>query len=331
MRGLREGRLAVGLLAGVGCFLLIGSVDLSSTAEILRSANFHDIAVALVWNLLFYVTRGGRLWLLIRGVSQQIALVDATRISAIGILLSSVYPGLGEAARFTLLRRHSIALPQAVAVVVAERVIDTTALVALLIVGLLVSPIPVPALAGHVYQWLQTAIVILVSAVFILGLLWIVGTSQYFSALARSRVKSVAKHILVFLNTLRDSGIIVLRDPTLCLSVLVTTLVAQLLIAIVAWTAFGAFGVQAPFAAALTLVVLLSLGLGFLPSPLGVGLYQVVGLTVLGGFTSDHAVAIATATGLQAVNYVAALIAVLASVLPVLWSREVRQPAPTQT
>ena len=329
-RGLLDKRIAVGLLAVVGCFAVIGRVDVLATAQLMRSARFDDVAVALVWNLSFYAVKGGRLWLLIRGVAKPVSLVEATRISSLGVLLSSVYPGLGEAARFTLLRRHAIASPQAVAVVVTERAIDTAAVVALLVVAVFVSPIPLPALPAHAYQWLQTAIMLLAIAVIIVGVLQTVAKSQPITTLALGPVRRIAEHVLKFATTVGDSCVSVLRNPTLCLSVALTTFGAQFLIAVVAWGAFRAFDVEAPFAAALLLVAMLSLGLGFAPTPLGLGLYQVAGLTVLGGFTQNQELAIATATGLQVVNYGAALIAVIVSVLPVSWSREAGRPAQTQ-
>ena len=102
---------------------------------------------------------------------------------------------------------------------------------------------------------------------------------------------------------LRASGRAVIRQPTLALTIAATTLLAHALAITVGWVSLSAFGASASALTVLTLVVLINLGLGLLPSPAGLGLYQAAGLAVLASAATSPELAVAAATGLQAVDY----------------------------
>ena len=320
-------RLAVGILAGASCLVLIGRLDLSALFGVLRSVSLSYAVAALALNLAYFIVRGLRWWLLIQSVHTKITLFGATGISSLGVFMSSLYPGLGEATRLILLRRYCTPTAGAAAVVLAERLIDTATLGVLLIVGLHFSPaLPSANLAGY-----ARPLILLV----VLGLALVSFLRMRSRGRERGRGRGILGHISAtanrvagFLWGMGGSMVGLLRRPKLCLGIAAAILSTHLIAVGTAWLTMSAFQLSVPPMTVLALVVLVNFGLGLFPSPLGLGLYQFAGLMVLGGVTANSEIAVGAATGLQLVNYAAAILAVLVAVIAELWPRGSRvEPA----
>jgi uncharacterized protein (TIRG00374 family) len=310
-------RLVAGALVGLGCLFLVSRLDLQAVVDAFSQARLELLALALALNLLYIIGRGLRWRLLIRSVDHPLPLTQALRTSSIGIVMSSVYPGFGEAARLVLLRRLALPLPRAAAVVVEERLIDTLALGLLLVGGVLLAPLPSlratltfpGAMVGLGVCALIGVAVLIVAAL----------TSERLgpAIVARAPLLAPPRRLTGdIIHGFRASAGALCRSPGLALGVAALTIAAHGLAIAVGYATVAAFGLAVSPAVVALMVVALTLGIGLLPSPLGIGLYQAAGLALLGAATGNPEGGVAAATALQAINYGAAILAALAFMLP---------------
>jgi uncharacterized membrane protein YbhN (UPF0104 family) len=101
----------------------------------------------------------------------------------------------------------------------------------------------------------------------------------------------------------------------LCINIVAASFAVHGVAVAAASMAMLAAGMEAPPTAALLLVTLVNLGLGLIPSPGGLGVFQAAGVIALGSFADSLEQAVVSATVLQATSYVALLLAALPSAL----------------
>lgn len=313
-------RVAFAVVTGFVCVLLVTRLEWSLVAALLDSTNHELLALALATNLGYFLIRGIRWWLLVGGVERSLSVLQAMQISNLGVLTSSVFPGLGEATRLFYLRRHALPTSGAAAVVLQERLSDTFTLGALLIVSLAGDQLRLHDgfLASARLPLIALGVVV-VAAVLAGTLSWRrrgLGSPRS----AGSRTVSIAETIGRFVAELTESSLRLIRQPLRCFGVVVATGAVHLLAVATAWLTLRSFGLEVPPLAVVGLVALLNLGLGLVPSPMGIGLYQMAGLVTLNRYAATLEVAVAAATVLQAINYSAAILAAAPSIVPALWS-----------
>jgi uncharacterized membrane protein YbhN (UPF0104 family) len=309
------------LRAVIGLAVLIVSVglmlrlDLVAVAVAIGQAHVGVASLALLLNLLYLAIRGVRWWLLLRSVGGKMSIFQAARISSIGVLMSSLYPGLGETARIMLLQRNGVTFFNATVVTVEERLVDTAGIGFFFAIGLVAAPAFVSQSGilslSVAVQGVSIGLIILV---ILTGIVLFSPTGSIEARYWRW-VASVRRIVVVFTQRLQASAVTLMRVPGLALSILVTTIVSHLLAILVGWLTALAFGLSVPLAIITLMVVTLSLGIGLVPSPLGIGVYQATGLAMLGGYCPNPEYTIAVATALQAINYGAAVLAALAAVM----------------
>lgn len=319
-------RAIVGLVVLIVSAGLLSRLDLVAVTVAIGQAHAGVAGLALLLNLLYLAVRGARWWLLLQSVDGEISIFQATRISSLGVLMSSLYPGLGETARIMLLQRSKVTFANAAVVTVEERLVDTAGIGLFFALGLalappLVSGSGVPSL-GTVVQGAGAGLALAVSltGIVLFSLLTSVRTKHW------RWMTPVRRLVVAFIRCLQASIMTLMRVPRLALSILVTTILSHLLAILVGWITALAFGLSAPLAIITLMVVALNLGLSLVPSPLGIGVYQATGLAMLGSYCPSPEYAIAVVTTLQAINYGAAVLAALAAVMLGMYPRRLNRP-----
>lgn len=293
--------LALVLVTIVG-FIIMSRLDPQTLLDALHSARLELIGVALLANAMYLATKGLRWWLLLGSFPGHISIMSAMRISTLGILLSSIYPGLGETSRVLLLRRRrTLSVASATMVVLEERLIDTCTLVALLLISLLSSTSPLLGQAGYrAESWPFLASASLLIAVSLAAVIAVLISRRWSPA---GRTASLVQRPLEFGRAMVSTGQQLLRQPALLAGVIAATVLSQLLGLITGWAGLLAFGVDASLLTVVLFITAINLGLGLIPTPAGLGLYQAAGLAILTAGGTRPELAIMAATGLQTVNY----------------------------
>lgn len=297
-------RLLVGLFFGCISLLVLGKLDLQETWAVIGRTDVRFVAAAALAVAACLLARSLRWWLIAVGPPRRLSLLGAAQVSAVGTLMTVVYPMMGEASRLLLLRRHGLLPANAVVLVLAERVVDT---VTLLLLCLLCAP-ALPDLLSPIRVPLPVSLPVVAGAAVALMLsasvlLWFGGTRLLHSPLA----KRLGKGVTATVDGARLTAELLRRDRRRSLWVFLLTLAAHFLTVAAAWAAALAVGMSISPWQALLLVLVLNFGLGFFPVPLGLGIYQAAGLLVLS--SAGPALALATATVFQAASYSTAIIA----------------------
>jgi uncharacterized protein (TIRG00374 family) len=303
------------IIGVAACWCVVTQFDLALLHTTFAEGDHLYTLLALIFCLAYIQLRGLRWWLLVSGSLGELDCWSATRISSLGTLMSGLYPGLGEATRALLLRRRSFAAGRVVGVVLQERMIDT-GILGLVALGLLssywttyvaqlVSELP----WGVVLSGVSVSLVCLLHS----------GVREQVLPRAISRrfrlTTRVEKHTRRVLRDVTASWTELRRSPMLCINIVAASFAVHGVAVAAASMAMLAAGMEAPPTAALLLVTLVNLGLGLIPSPGGLGVFQAAGVIALGSFADSLEQAVVSATVLQATSYVALLLAALPSAL----------------
>jgi hypothetical protein len=200
--------------------------------------------------------------------------------------------------------------------VLQERLADTVALGILVVLGLAFGlPVQFPSFAIELRILLPIAAIILglvCPTVLIAVARRPPGSTN--AVISNYRLVVLGFSGLSFLRSVLDTCAETQRSPRLWLVVAAASAGMQAMAVGAAAAVLLGFGVDAPLTAGLLIVVMVNLGLGFVPSPLGFGLYQAAGLIALGSYTSSE-LAVAAATAFQAVTYSALVLAAVPAVV----------------
>ena len=311
----------VGLVIG-SLVLLVSRLNSAALLNAMISADRRYLVAAVVLNLVYFGVRGVRWWVILHGMGCRLALSPAVGISCLGVFTSSIYPGLGEATRVMLLRRQAVLLATAASAVVLERIADTL-IFALVFLDDLAWHWHPPSSGVRLGAWAEVMAVSVVGGTVIIRSVLLSRSGRRIVAglLFTARMERIAQRARSFVDEVREALSGLAHDPWRCLHVAALTVAVQLLSVGTAWLVCLAFDVDPPFIVVVTLIVAINLGLGLVPSPLGIGLYQLAGLAILGGYAGGPATAIAIATALQGVNYAATTVAAIGSMVSVMRPR----------
>ena len=280
-------------------YVAVRDVDLRSSWQVLTSGRYWLLAPALGVLALGLFLRALR-WRSVFVDEHRPPLAPVVDAMLIGYLFNSVLPArAGEAARVVALgQRTRSSRAEVLATVVAERVLDVLALLALLI-----------ATAPFVPEstWMGRAVAT-GAAVFVLLALLFVALALYgerpielvlrplslVPGISRPRLREVAA------NAVRGLG--VFGQPRVALRAGVLTVASWLVIAAAFWLCFGAVRVDASFNAALLVVVATNLSQILPAGPAGIGVFEGVTVLVLAPFDVDRSHALSYAVVAHALN-----------------------------
>lgn len=261
-----------GLAAGLLWWVFRGT-DPAALWQQLRQASLVGLALCALLNFVHIVLRVWRWRALLEPTKPGIAFRPMFVAVVVGYLTSWVVPGrLGELVRPMLLTaRENIALGPAVGSVVADRLLDTAAVVLLFAVGSWVTPLPGPAAEyAALYRGGSLALVLLVVGALVAMLL--VSSAQTRLKPWLERRHAGLRWIGNMLVSL-SHGAHALRSPRLLLIVVTHSILAWLAIALSTWVGVRAAGVQLSFGTLITILPMLVLGVA-VPTPGGAGSYH---------------------------------------------------------
>jgi len=228
----------------------------------------------------------------------------------IGYMVTNLFPArLGDIVRpFALSRMAPVSTSGALGTVVLERVLDTVALLILLLVTLLSPAFPAGAtvLGRPIASAVSAAVVVAAAALAVIGtmILWphIVlrlarGLARALPSLAEARTVGALEAFL--------SGLELIRRPTALLKALLWSLLLWLWMAASLWAAFRAFGIELGFTAAVFTQCAVSLFTALPAGPGAIGTLQAGVLVSLHGvFTVPTGPALSLAVGYHLAGFV---------------------------
>lgn len=303
--------VALGLVTVAAVALLLVVAGTAEVAQTLRTASLPHVAFAIASYAAFFVLRGIRWRLLLRGIAPRAGLGSTTGLTAMGWLVSTYVPfKAGDVARAAVLARRERTSFLAVGGTVAlERVLDVAGIALAATLGLALA-------VGLAARGAADGMVPAIAATWLLAAAALVGLA------AMARLRSPAwngRPVLRFAGRFLDALEELRRQPRLLLPLAsLTVLIVATQVAVFAALVL-AVEPGAPVLAVLAAVplLLLSFGVAVLPGHVGtfevafVAVFALVGLdpaALLAEAVAVHALSAAIATGLGAIG-LAALVA----------------------
>jgi glycosyltransferase 2 family protein len=277
----------------------------------LRSANLWLLALAAVVATAIFPLRAARWVVLLEPIAPGLRFMDAWRAVAIGMMINNVLPArAGELARAYALSRETraVSFTSALASIALDRVFDALIVFALMFGAMLAPGFPEGAtIAGRpatalLGTWgVATLLVVFSGAMMVAFRPDIV--RQLMSRVARtvapaweSRVATVVEHA--------TAGLAVLRSPSRFARVVAWTVAHWLTNAFAFWIAFRAVGITAPFAGALFLQGLISIGVAIPSSPGFFGPFEAFAKAGLQIYRVPAPLAVTWAVGFHLLSFV---------------------------
>ncbi len=273
---MRQGiKYVVGVVLAAGLlWLVMRGTDPAAIGAALTNASMLGLVLAGALNLGHNVFRVMRWGSLLRPVRPRISFRSRFSAVIVGYLTTWVIPGrLGEIVRPALLaRREKISFGPCVGSVVADRLLDGVAVLALFAVGTFFSPVDgARGERGAAIRTTAIALVLIVSLA--LGALLLAGAARAkLSLWLQDRSSSVFRWLGHSLLSLAE-GTDALRSPRLLGPIVVQSLLAWGAISLGTWIGVRASGADVGFSAILVLLPFLALGVA-LPTPGGAGGYH---------------------------------------------------------
>lgn len=287
-------KTAIGLvISGLFLWWTFRGEDLGAIGARLASADPVWLLVAGGVSTAGGVIRAIRWRLLLAPLGVETGLYSRWAALNIGFMVTNVYPGrLGEFARPLALSRMSpVSVSGALGTVVLERVLDTLALVLLLLAVLISPAFPRGAtvLGRPISVAVTGAITLAIAAVVFLGLVIafpaaLTGAARRVGALLPARLgEGLAEHLDSFVQ-----GLQLLRRPSSLVKALAWSLALWVWMAASFWAGFRAFGIELDAVAALftqcavSVFVAIPAGPGFLgtmQAGIAVSVQEVFGVT----------------------------------------------------
>lgn len=293
--------LGIALGAALLYFSLRG-VDAARVLAEIRQANVPLFALSIVFATLPIVVRAWRWKALLEPVRKGTAFRSRYRATMIGFMANNVLPArVGEFARaYTLSRMEPVPVVASIGSLVVERLFDGFVVVAFLLLAMASPGFPaIGSLAGQspgaLLSAVATVLVVLAAALLVM-VLWpgvIIRIAERVAGWvlpARFR-RPVVDALHAFLNGLGS-----LRDPRLLGRAAFWSLAVWTTSGIGFWLGFEAFGIDAPFAAAIFLQSLIALAVALPSAPGFFGLWEAaarIGLVDIWGVELDKALGFA--------------------------------------
>ncbi len=288
-------------LAVSGGFLYLAFRDVSA-AELAAAFSRVDvrwIAVAVVISFAIMVFRAWRWQLELRPL-ERIPFRRLWVVTAVAYLAINLFPArLGEIVRpWLLARRSSVTFSNVVGNLVLEKTLDSLVILFYILVGL----ITIETLPDWVRRGAVVPATIAGTLVVLVLLLWWRGEAFFDRWVIRHLPERFAGGVKRVLSSIVD-GMSILPDTRLLLSVVAVSLVLWFLPILSSWVTIQAFGLDAPFSAAVVVFIFIGFGTALPNVPGMFGPYQYACILALGMFGVAQADALAYGLVLNAIQF----------------------------
>lgn len=279
-----KGRLLAGvLLSIVLLYVFLHNIDLATVWAIIKSGDSFWLTIALVFNVLNFFLRAVR-WRYFLLPIKKTRLWNLYSATIIGFAVSAIFPArIGEVVRPYLLgMKENISRTAAIATIVIERLFDTTTVLFMLVVYLLVLIRPEQlseAARNSLVELKSTGLVLFLLVVIGLMFLYYLKKSPAFiRKLVRGIERFLPKKAAASLDHVVDSfveGLSILHDPGILFKISYWSIIFWLVICVGFWACAKAFHPAFPFTGTFLIMILLAVGIA-VPTPGGVGSYHIL-------------------------------------------------------
>jgi uncharacterized protein (TIRG00374 family) len=306
--------VAVSALAFALLFFFLWGIDMRAVWMHVQNANIAFLVMAFGCVVTTYLSRALR-WQYLLAPIGPTRFRTALRTTLIGFAALSLLPArVGDLLRpYLLARREGLSPAATFATVIAERVLDLTAVLILLaaFVWFFADPLQMPEAPFALVK--MTALVLGPATLAMIGVMWVlashperVGSFVMMAArvLPHRTAESLAGVARVF-----STGFAASRSPRNFLLAVLWSFPPWFAIAAEAWLVTRAFGMSLPFTGSFLLQALLVIGVA-VPTPAGVGSYHWAyryGMTTFFGAPENEAVAAAIV--LHVISFVPVVVA----------------------
>jgi uncharacterized protein (TIRG00374 family) len=319
-------RFILSLLVGGGfLYLAFRNVALAELGEALRQVQTGWLAVSIVISFVLMIFRAFRWQLELRPL-EHVPLGRLWVVTAVAYMAINLLPvRLGEVVRPWLLsKRSGVSFSNVVGNLVIEKTLDSLVILFYILAGLLtISNLPTWVRRGAIFPAVGAgALVLLVLLLWWRGETfidrWVVG---YLPERFGSGLKRVIKSIL--------GGMQILPNPLLLLSVFLVSLALWFLPILSSYVMILAFGLDAPFSAAVVVFIFIGFGTALPNLPGMIGPYQYACVLGLGLFGVAEAQSLAYGIVLNAVQFLTLIVqGLLALPLAGVSLSDIRRAAP---
>jgi glycosyltransferase 2 family protein len=282
----RRLRLLLLVAVLIATAVAVARSDPAAIARALAAMSWRWAAIAAVVNLIGIVIDAARLRVIVRAVG-RLTMGNALRAQLMGIVGNVLFPfKLGEGARaFVLTQRHQLPIATALAMVVLDRVIDALVLPLFVIVASVVLPLPASVLRFR--TWMMLAL----SAATALGI--VIGrrlAHRHAAGTVPDAVGGTLDRIV--------AGMTVLGHRRRIAATIAASLASWIARALILWCMFRAFGLPLPVSAAVSVLVIVNLGIAVVATPGNLGTFELATAAALAlwGVPSETALSVGITT-----------------------------------
>jgi len=307
-RNARPLLLVAGLVVTLaGMALALDGVALSDSADALAESNLWWLVPSFAVFCCGVALRGLRWWALFHA-DRRPPLYEVTRALLVGYFFNNILPArAGEAARvISLHARTKTSRAETLGTVVAERVFDLLALLAILFAAY-------PWLPE--LSWIRAAVIFAAAVIVAVAVLVFVlvrwedrAIHWLLSPLRRIRRDGFAERVeLAAINATR--GLVAIRDPRVALEALVLTVASWVVLSFSYWILMQGFSLHVAFVAGLLVTITINMGLVLPSSPAAIGVFEAATMIALTAFDVPNSEALSYALVLHLLNLVPFLVA----------------------
>jgi uncharacterized protein (TIRG00374 family) len=278
--------IGLGILVSLGLLAwATRNVDLADVGAQLRAARLAPLLAGVAIATSTFVMRAVRWGLFLNGPDgRPVPYLPRWHATALGFMGNNLLPlRAGEFIRvFAITRLGGVRLTPAITSIVVERVLDLLALLALTIVGLLVSGLPADAtVAGVSMARIATIAGVVGSGALVVGVLMVARPQWTEAALRRLLPDGALRARLISIGHGVSDGLAMLRSPGRIAAVAAWSLALWVVNALSFRIMFDAFDIRAGFAGALLVQGALVLGVSVPSTPGYVGPFEAAIVAVL--------------------------------------------------
>ena len=298
------------VLSAVALYFAFRGIEFAKVADSVRHANLGLLLLAVVVATCTFPLRALRWRPILDPIAPGLPFAPLFSATVIGMMINNVVPvRAGEVARAYALSRSTprVAFPAAFASLAVDRVFDVIVLFGLMFLAMLDASFP----RGATVYGRPVASYALSGVLLVVGLL----VAMYAVVLLPERVlavyEAVARRIAPALEARGRAAIVsiihglsVLRSPGRFAAVFGWTVAHWLCNALAFWLAFRAFGIGAPFSAALFLQGLIAIAVALPQAPGFFGVFELFGQLGLGFYGVPHDTGVAWAITYHALTYI---------------------------
>jgi uncharacterized membrane protein YbhN (UPF0104 family) len=282
----RRLRLLLFLVVLTVTAVAIARSDPAAIGRALAAMSWRWAAIAAIINLLGVVIDAARLRIIVSAVG-RVTLWNALRAQLVGIVGNVVFPfKLGEGARaWVLTRRHQLPTATALTMVVLDRVLDAVVLPLFVVLASVLLPLPASVLRFR--GWM---LVVLAGAAVVGGAIGWSLHERHAAGTAPGAATGTLGRIIAGVTILGHRGRLAMT--------IAASLASWIARAAIVWCMLRAFGLVLPVSAAVSVLVIVNLGIVVVAMPGNVGTFELAaaGALALWGVPADTALSVAIAT-----------------------------------